>query len=94
MLEAKKLQLETEGVTVRDSEFSCGLRSFGTQDYEQAAKELTLSIMGCGGVGIESQRSSVTKTRILFLRLFATVQRNHPTVLSHSFDGCSTTLIR
>jgi hypothetical protein len=40
MLEAKKLQLETEGVTVRDSEFSCGLRSFGTQDYEQAAKEL------------------------------------------------------
>jgi hypothetical protein len=40
MLEAKKLQLETEGVTVRDSEISCGLRSFGTQDYEQAAKEL------------------------------------------------------
>ena len=28
MLEAKKLQLETEGVTVRDSEFSCGLRFF------------------------------------------------------------------
>ena len=25
MLEAKKLQLETEGVTVRDSEFNCGL---------------------------------------------------------------------
>jgi hypothetical protein len=43
MLEAKKLQLETEGVTVRDSEFSCGLRSFGTQDYEQAAKELTVT---------------------------------------------------
>jgi hypothetical protein len=42
MLEAKKLQLETEGVTVRDSEFSCGLRFFRDTglEYEQAAKEL------------------------------------------------------
>ena len=42
MLEAKKLQLETEGVTVRDSEFSCGLRFFRVTglEYEQLAKEL------------------------------------------------------
>ena len=42
MLEAKKLQLETEGVTVRDSEFSCGLRFFRDTglEYEQVPKEL------------------------------------------------------
>jgi hypothetical protein len=42
MLEAKKLQLQTEGVTVRDSEFSCGLRFFRDTGlgYEQVAKEL------------------------------------------------------
>ena len=40
MLEAKKLQLQTEGVTVRDSEFSCGLRFFRDTglEYEQVAR--------------------------------------------------------
>ena len=42
MLETKKLQLETEGVTVGDSEFNCGLRFFRDTglEYERAAKEL------------------------------------------------------
>ena len=31
MLEAKKLQLETEGVTVRDSEFNSGAGPFSTR---------------------------------------------------------------
>ena len=42
MLEAKKLQLETRRVTVRDSQFNYGLRFFRDTglEYEQAAKEL------------------------------------------------------
>jgi len=41
MLAAQKLQLETERVTVHDSEFNCGLRFFGTQSRHQGASTVT-----------------------------------------------------
>jgi crotonobetainyl-CoA:carnitine CoA-transferase CaiB-like acyl-CoA transferase len=40
MLEAKKLQLETEGVTVRDSEFNWGAGPFSTRRLATATRKV------------------------------------------------------
>jgi hypothetical protein len=62
MLEAKKLQLETEGVTVRDSEFNWGAGPFSTRRLATATRkvmtveaprrrERSLQMMGVAKVG-------------------------------------------
>jgi crotonobetainyl-CoA:carnitine CoA-transferase CaiB-like acyl-CoA transferase len=40
MLEAKKLQLETEGTTVRDSEFNWGAGPFSTRRLATATRKV------------------------------------------------------
>jgi hypothetical protein len=51
MLEAKKLQLETEGVTVHDSEFNCGLRFFRDTGLSMSRQPGASTVTGTRKVG-------------------------------------------